>query len=349
MRRTVAALAAVILLSACTASTTPAPSTAAATSAGQSSSSPAAASPGATTAAGGSYDPSTITGNVVLSGWQSSPAEGNALTQTLLVLPGRLSEHQGRLPADRRRLPARSWRPSSPRTTCRTSSTSTPTTRTSGSTRASSRRSTTTSPSPASTPASSSRATSSIFKGTDGKTYGLPKDGNTIAHGLQHATSSRPPPKTMDELVTRRHGAQGQERPQGADVPEPGPRPRPGVPVRAGRLAPDRRRQDRAAIDSDASKTAVQWYMDLFKNGLGMTAGDLGDGWCGEALGKKQVAIIFEGGWLDPAMTSTYPDVKYAWARDADGLVRQPGDDLLHRQLLDRRRRREQGPGLASC
>jgi hypothetical protein len=54
--------------------------------------------------------------------------------------------------------------------------------------------------------------------------------------------------------------------------------------------------------------------MDLFKNGLGMTASDMGDGWCGDALGKKHAAIIFEGGWLDPAMTSTYPDVKYAWA-----------------------------------
>ena len=31
----------------------------------------------------------------------------------------------------------------------------------------------------------------SIFKGTDGKWYGFPKDGNTIAHGLQHATWSR--------------------------------------------------------------------------------------------------------------------------------------------------------------
>jgi multiple sugar transport system substrate-binding protein len=66
-------------------------------------------------------------------------------------------------------------------------------------------------------------------------------------------------------------------------------------------------------IDTPASKTAVQWYMDLFKNGLGMTASDLGSSWCGEALGKKQVAMIFEGGWLDPFMTSTYPDVKYAW------------------------------------
>ena len=50
-----------------------------------------------------------------------------------------------------------------------------------------------------------------------------------------------------------------------------------------------------------------------------MTAADLGSGWCGEALGKKQVAMTFEGGWLDPAMTGTYPDVKYAWAEMPTG------------------------------
>ena len=54
--------------------------------------------------------------------------------------------------------------------------------------------------------------------------------------------------------------------------------------------------------------------MDLFKNGLGMSAADIGDDWCGTSLGKKHAAITFEGGWLDPAMSSTYPDVKYAWA-----------------------------------
>ena len=58
----------------------------------------------------------------------------------------------------------------------------------------------------------------------------------------------------------------------------------------------------------------MQWYLDLFKNGLGKTASDMGDGWCGDALGKKHAAMIFEGGWLDPAMQSTYPDVKYAWS-----------------------------------
>ena len=33
-----------------------------------------------------------------------------------------------------------------------------------------------------------------------------------------------------------------------------------------------------SAIDTEASKAAVQWYLDLFKNGLGMTAADMGSG-----------------------------------------------------------------------
>ena len=62
------------------------------------------------------------------------------------------------------------------------------------------------------------------------------------------------------------------------------------------------------AIDSTESKTAVQWYMDLFKNGLG-TVAPAGD-WCGGMLGKGQVAIAFEGGWLKGAMDA-FPDVKW--------------------------------------
>jgi multiple sugar transport system substrate-binding protein len=77
-------------------------------------------------------------------------------------------------------------------------------------------------------------------------------------------------------------------------------------------------------VDTPETKAAVQWYLDLFKNGLGMTASDMGDDWCGSSLGKKHAAITFEGGWLDPAMTSTYPDVKYAWAQMPTGSSGQP-------------------------
>jgi multiple sugar transport system substrate-binding protein len=66
------------------------------------------------------------------------------------------------------------------------------------------------------------------------------------------------------------------------------------------------------AIDTDASKQSVQWYMDLFKNGLGLPPP--AQSWCGEQLGKQNAAIVFEGGWLLGYMQSTYPDVHWAFA-----------------------------------
>jgi multiple sugar transport system substrate-binding protein len=78
------------------------------------------------------------------------------------------------------------------------------------------------------------------------------------------------------------------------------------------------------AIDSEESRAAVQWYLDLFANGLGMTPGDLGASWCGEALGNGQAAIAFEGGWLDPYMQETFPDVPYAWAEMPVGSSGEP-------------------------
>ncbi len=69
---------------------------------------------------------------------------------------------------------------------------------------------------------------------------------------------------------------------------------------------------------------AVQWYLDLFANGLAMTASDMGAGWCGEALGKGSAAIAFEGGWLDPYMTDTFPDLPYAWAEMPVGSSGEP-------------------------
>ena len=289
-------------------------------------------------------------GTAVLSGWRSSPEEGEALTQTLLGFPAVYPERPGRLPADRRRLPDRDDHQDQQPTRSRTSSTSTPSTRPSGSTRASSSRSTTTSPRRASTPASSSTATPSIFKGKDGKIYGFPKDGNTIAmaynSGPRHrrrrrrwTSWSRPP---------RRSRAR-------ADLKAPlclNPGLDRGLAFlyAQGGCAAHRRRHGPSAIDTDASKAAVQWYLDLFKNGLGMTAADLGAGWCGEALGKKQVAIIFEGGWLDPCDDRHLSRTSSTPGREMPtGSSGKPGDDLVHGQLLDRCGLGQQGPGVRAA
>jgi multiple sugar transport system substrate-binding protein len=66
-----------------------------------------------------------------------------------------------------------------------------------------------------------------------------------------------------------------------------------------------------ANIQSPAVVAAVNFYVGLIKDGLAQTPDKLGAGWCGEALGKQKAAIIFEGNWLLPFMSSTYPNTRY--------------------------------------
>jgi multiple sugar transport system substrate-binding protein len=66
-----------------------------------------------------------------------------------------------------------------------------------------------------------------------------------------------------------------------------------------------------STITSPAAAAAVNFYVGLIKSGLADTPDKLGAGWCGEALGKQTAAIIFEGNWLLPFMSSTYPQTRY--------------------------------------
>jgi len=66
-------------------------------------------------------------------------------------------------------------------------------------------------------------------------------------------------------------------------------------------------------IDSTATKDAITFYMNLYKQGLAKTPSDLGVDWPGKALGEQKSAIVFEGGWLDSYMAGTYPAIKYGW------------------------------------
>jgi len=162
----------------------------------------------------------------------------------------------------------------------------------------------------------------SVFQAGDGTWYGFPKDTNTIA--LAYNTAMVPtPPTTMDELATWAKDNVGKA---GAKAPlclNPGlDRGLAFIYAQGGSIVSDDGKT--ATIDSDASKAAIQWYLDLFKDGKAMTASAMGDGWCGEALGKGDAAIAFEGGWLDPFMSSTYPDIKYQWAPMPTGTTGSP-------------------------
>jgi multiple sugar transport system substrate-binding protein len=155
----------------------------------------------------------------------------------------------------------------------------------------------------------------SIFQ-QDGVTYGLPKDGNTIAMAVN--TDLVPnPPTTMDELVQVAQSLKGNSKIKAPMCLNPAlDRGLAFLYAQGGSLLSDD--GTTATIDSPASKTAVQWYMDLFKNGLGETNTQLGDGWCGEALGKGDVAIAFEGGWLKGAMDA-FPDTKWKFVEMPTG------------------------------
>jgi multiple sugar transport system substrate-binding protein len=153
------------------------------------------------------------------------------------------------------------------------------------------------------------------FKGPDGKTYGFPKDGNALGMAYNQdmltAANISAPPTTWDELVS-----DAQKLTTGGKhafcLSSTLDRELAFIYQNGGALLTDDKKG--SAIDSDASKEAIKWYLDLFKNGYGETPKNLGDDWCGTSLGKEKAAIIFEGGWLDPFMKSTYPKIKYAWA-----------------------------------
>jgi multiple sugar transport system substrate-binding protein len=151
-----------------------------------------------------------------------------------------------------------------------------------------------------------------IFKGDDGKTYGLAKDGNTIEmfYNTDLVTTT---PTTLEELVTTADSLKGQTGLKAPLCINPGlDRALAFMYAEGGSLL--NADNTAAAIDTPESKAAIQWYLDLVKNGQAMTPSQLGDGWCGEAIGKGDAAIVFEGGWLVGSLKNDFPAIKYAIA-----------------------------------
>ncbi len=66
-----------------------------------------------------------------------------------------------------------------------------------------------------------------------------------------------------------------------------------------------------ATLDTPAVKTMATFVADMFKEKSLVRPADVSAGWCGEAIGKKLVAMTTEGGWMVNFMKTTYPDVKW--------------------------------------
>jgi len=240
-----------------------------------------AASPGESAATGG-FDPNAISGTAVLSGWRSSPEEGEALTQALLGFPAEFPNIQvdyQPIAGDYRTVMITKISSGEVPDLFYVNAEYAPEWINEGFL----------------LPlddyiAKSGFDTSqffdgylSTFKGKDGKIYGFPKDGNTIAMAYNSDLVTAAP-TSMDDLVSQAQALKGTSDLGAPICLNPGlDRGLAFLYAQGGELLTED--GSASAIDTDASKAAVQWYLDLFKNGLGMTAADLGSGWCGEALG----------------------------------------------------------------
>ncbi len=154
------------------------------------------------------------------------------------------------------------------------------------------------------------------FKGPDGKIYGIPKDGNALGMAYNTDLLSKAgissPPATLDDLTADA----AKLKSSGVSTPlclsQTLDRSLAFIYAEGGSLLSSDLKTEQ--IDQPASVQGITYYLNLFKQGYGQGPSALGVDWCGKALGEGKVAIIFEGSWLDPFMSSTYPAIKYAWA-----------------------------------
>ena len=157
------------------------------------------------------------------------------------------------------------------------------------------------------------------FKGPDGATYGFPKDGNTLAMAYNTAMleeANVEPPTNWDELVAAAEAlTTGDQR--AFCLNHSLDRALAFIYQNGGALFNEDKTEN--AFDSPEAREALQTYLGFFADGQAARAADLGDDWCGKSLGEGRVAMIFEGGWLDPFMANSYPDTDYAWAEMPQG------------------------------
>jgi multiple sugar transport system substrate-binding protein len=158
------------------------------------------------------------------------------------------------------------------------------------------------------------------FDCSNGTVYGIPKDWNSL--GLfynktmfKQAGLGDPSNWTWSDLQNAAkkltHGS-GASRVVGAILSADASRWGAFLYANGGQMVSSNGKQ--AAFNSKAGVQAAQFYTSFELNGTGAMPGDLGASWNGEAFGKQQGAMTFEGGWMIPYMSQTYPNVQYGIA-----------------------------------
>ncbi len=152
-----------------------------------------------------------------------------------------------------------------------------------------------------------------------GKTYGLPKDYNTL--GLFYnkkifSDAGLKPPKNWEELYAiakKLTGERNGKMTYGLCLPPD-----------LARWLPFLYQADGKLIDSDGKKMAInspeglkalKYYAKLIDDKIAVKPSSVGATWCGQAFGLGKVAMAIEGGWLIPSLTNDFPKLEYSIAK----------------------------------
>ena len=64
-------------------------------------------------------------------------------------------------------------------------------------------------------------------------------------------------------------------------------------------------------IGEPAFIEAMEFYMNMYRQGIATIPTDLGAGWNGDVFGRQQAAMVISGAWLIPYLKESFPDVPY--------------------------------------
>ena len=150
----------------------------------------------------------------------------------------------------------------------------------------------------------------SVFQ-LDGVTYGLPKDAGPLA--LFYNTdmldaAGVEPPTSWDEL---RSAAEALTTGEVAGLCVGPELPRVGAFIYQAGGGIYNEDGTELTITSPESVEGIDFYLELHEAGVLQTPAELGAGWCGEAFGNQAAAMTMEGTWLFPPLENDFPDTPF--------------------------------------
>jgi multiple sugar transport system substrate-binding protein len=153
----------------------------------------------------------------------------------------------------------------------------------------------------------------------DGKTYGIPKDFNTLGMfynkdlfdkaGIEYPSDDW----TWDDLKeasAKLTDLSDANKPVYGFCTPPDPGRFPVFVFQNGGMVMTEDYSD-AALDGEAAVKAAEFYTSFRAEKIGAMPSDLGEGWQGTLFGKGQCAMVYEGGWLIPYLRDQFPGTKY--------------------------------------